>query len=179
MSKKKRIIFTVITIAVILGVGVFWFGSQLWFRGEYGATKREDLEEKFLESFETRDYSAISEAEHGKVIVYLGETGGQGKYAIFLKPFFFDCWFRVDRQTMEAFNHPMLIDDPALGRIYLSLNDREIAKAVVTKDGEETVIEVDPEKPLVVITDYEIDQVTFFTENNQEISEEDFLNTAF
>ena len=179
MSKKKRIIFTIIAIAVILGVNIFWFYSQLWFRGGYGATKREDLEEKFLESFETRDYSAISEAEHGNVIVYLGETGGQGKYVIFQRLFFFDCWFRVDRQTMVSFVQPMMIDDPVLGRIYLSLNDREIAKAVVTKDGEETVIEVDPEKPLVVITDYEIDQVTFFTENNQEISEEDFLDSSY
>lgn len=94
--------------------------------------------------------------------------GGKGNYAIFQKVFLLDRWNRADRQIMENNNHPMLIDEPIWGRIYLSLNDREIAKAIVVKNGEKQEISVDPQKPMVVITDYDIDRITFFTEDNQQ-----------
>lgn len=178
-AKKKKMIFAVASIVVILAIAVFWGYSQAWFQGGYGATGRENLEKYFRESFEESEYTAISHAQKGNTIVYLGETGGTGRYVIFRKMFLLNRWNRIDRQTMESNNHPMLISDPAWGRIYLSLNDREITKAVVIKDGKETEISVDPEKPMVVITDYEIDQITFLTQNDQEISEEDFLNSTF
>lgn len=178
-NKRKGILFAVTAIVVILGINIFWLYSQSWFQGGYGGTRREELTEKFLQSFAERDYNEISVAEHGNVIVYLGEIGGKGNYAIFQKVFLLDRWNRADRQIMENNNHPMLIDEPIWGRIYLSLNDREIAKAIVVKNGEKQEISVDPQKPMVVITDYDIDRITFFTEDNQQISEEDFLNSPF
>ena len=182
LMKKRNIFFAVMSIIVILGINVFWFYSQIWYRGGYGGTRKEELEENFLASFPQQEYEAISYAEHGNTIVYLGETvGGTGNYAIYLKSMFFDRWGRVERQPLSGNTYPniMVMAEPMWGRIYLSLNHRRIVKAVVTEDGVSREITVDPDKPLVVITDYEIDEIYFLTENGKKIRGDCFENSAF
>lgn len=178
--KLGKFILAIIAISIFLGIGLIWLQIEKERIAGFGGTKREDLENVFLDSFPEKQYDSISEAEHGRYVVFLGKANGQGNYAIFEKSLFFDSWTRVDRQVMEYMNHPMMIDAPTWGRIYLSLNDRNIAKAFITKDDSKTEeILVDPNKPLVIITDYEIDKIIFVTENHQEISEKDFLDSPF
>jgi len=111
----------------------------------------------------------------------LGKSGGGGvgNYVVFRKSLFFDRWGVITKGTLEQNNPPTLIEIPMIGRIYLSLNARNIVKAEITKDGETTTVHINPDNPLIVITDYKIDGIVFFTEMGKEISESDFLESEF
>ena len=93
-GKVRSFVFVIIAILILFGVGFIWLEMERM--SGFGGTKREDLENVFLESFPQKDYDSISEAERGRCVVYLGETRGQGNYAIFEKSLLFDSWTRAD-----------------------------------------------------------------------------------
>lgn len=181
MTRTKNRIFIIIIIIAIIVINLFVFYARFWANRGYAETKEEDLQKTFVAKFAEKEYQGISHAKKDSVIVYLGKSGGGGvgNYAVFRKSFLFDRWGMITSGILEQGNHPMLLDEPLMGRIYLSLNARNIVKAEITKDGETTEIDIDPDNPLIVITEHDIDSITFFSESGKEISEEDFLNSEF
>ena len=142
----------------------------------WGNEKRKSGE-KFLETFpESRNFIKISTVENDTTIVYLGITGTCGNYAIFQKSAILNRWFVAETSTIIRAE---LCDSPTWGRVYLAMNKQNIVKAVVEKDGNLSEIEIDPAQPLIVITDYDIDSITFFTESGEALSEKEFLNTVY
>ena len=176
-KKTKNITFIIVLIIVVVVINLFMLYGRLWARGGFGETKKENLAEKFLETFpESRNFIKISTVENDTTIVYLGITGTCGNYAIFQKSAILNRWFVAETSTIIRAE---LCDSPTWGRVYLAMNKHNIVKAVVEKDGNLSEIEIDPAQPLIVITDYDIDSITFFTESGEELSEKEFLNTVY
>lgn len=175
-KKTKNRNFIIVLIIAVVAINLLMLYGRFWARGGFGETKKENLEEKFLEIFPNRGFIKISAAENDTIIVYLGLTGTAGNYAVFQKSAILNRWFVADSSTIIRAE---LCDSPTWGRIYLAMNRQKIVKAVVEKDGNISEIEIDPAKPLIVITDYEIDSISFFTESEEELSEQEFLKTVY
>lgn len=178
MKKRKNAIFIIAFVSVMLVLNLIFIYSRFWAKSGYAKMKEEDLEETFEGIFyrDPREYDDIVHAKNGNLIVYLGKKdgGGWGEYAIFRKVLFLNRWVGITHGSLEYGFKPTLIEIPS-GRVYLSLNAMNIVKAEVVKDGESTMTEVDPDRPLVLIAEPEIEKVTFFSESGKEISEKEFL----
>lgn len=187
MKKRKNILAIIAFVAVLLVLNLIFIYSRLWSRQGYASTREEDLQETFLGAFgggtffEQTEYQDIVHVKEGNVIVYLGtySGGSYGDYVVFHKSLVSDRWWIFTRGSISYHSESVLLDEPLTGRIYLSLNARNIARAEIVKDGETTIVDIDPDRPLIVITDGKNDSVTFFSEREKEISEEDFLTSGY
>lgn len=183
MKKTKNRIFIIVVIVFFLLLNFFLFYARFWARHGYAETKEEKLEETFRARFIEKEYQEIVHVKEGNVIVYLGKAedgagdGMVGNYSIFHKSAIFNRWGEIIYSWLDYNNHPTVVEDPSFGRIYLSLNDQNIIKAEVTENGQTREISIDPDKPLIVITDLQMESITFFTENGKELTEEEFLKS--
>lgn len=184
MKITKNGIFIIVVIAVLILLNFSFFYARFLLKHGMPETKEEKLEETFRARFIEKEYQEIVHEKEGTVIVYLGKAengagdGMVGNYSIFRKSAIFNRWGEIIYGGLDHLNHPTIVEDVSFGRIYLSLNDRKIVKAEITEAGQTREVKVDPDKPLIVMTDLEIDSITFFTESGKELSERDFLKAV-
>lgn len=182
MEKTKNRIFIIAVIVLLLLLNLFLFYARFWARHGFAETKEEKLEATFRARFIEKDYLEIIHVKEGAVIVYLGKAedgagdGIVGNYSIFRKSFLLNSWGEIMYSRLDYNNHPTIVEDPSFGRIYLSLNNQNIVKAEFTEDGQTREINIDPDKPLIVMTKLDIDNITFFTKSGEKLSEQDFLD---
>lgn len=187
MKKTKNTMMIIVFVAVILVLNLIFICSRLGARQGYARNREADLEGAFLSAFgeglffEKTEYQDIVHKKEGNIIVYMGKSSGGsvGNYVVFRKSLLFDRWWTITKGSMMYDTDPVLIDAPMVGRIYLSLNAGNIAQAEIVKDGRTTMVDIDPDRPLIVITDHKMDSITFFTERDREITETDFLKNGF
>ncbi len=181
-KKSKNIIFIIAVVIIILCINLCYFFVRYYRYAQSYPYKGTDLEDVFLEKF-PGDYTEVSQVTQGNICVFLGIYGEREAacYAYYEKAPFFDRW--MDQQNgmlRKESSSAMLRADGFYNsdRIYISLNLENVSKAVVTANGKETVFNMEPEEVFVIITEDEIDDVTFFTEDGVEISEKKFLQAS-
>lgn len=180
MKRKHKIIFfVVIAVVVILCINLLYFFARYYNNAQNYPHKGVDLEETFLKEF-PGNYTEILRVEQDGVTVFLGIYGERESacYAYYEKAPFFDRWMEGQSGMLRQDGSSVMIQTDGFyhsNRIYVSLNLENVSKVVVTVNGKETVLNTEPEKSFVVITDDEIDDITFFTEDGGEISEKKFL----
>jgi hypothetical protein len=179
--KKKNILIIFVAILVIVLLGLFSLFGRLWFRNGYMGLRDTDLEANFYSTFlpqDPADFGDITVIKDDNCVVYLCSNGGH--YCIYNKLPLVNLWTRIDSGSLDQITQYVnkvsgLLD----GCVYLSKNTDGIVEVVTTKNGSTTKYSVDPQKPMAIITEDDLDQITFRTKSGEELSEAYFLETEY
>ena len=169
----KRVLIIVTFIVVLIAFNLYVIHLRMGFK-----LTREELQSNLLQEFKTEkeNYQDIYPIEENRVIVYIGSYGKAGvDYACYVKTPFTDKWRLESRNALRAFDNPSEKYKIAFtGTLYISVNTDNINRAVVTENGEQKEIEIKSKKPFALIVEESAESVTFFTQDGEEISGEEF-----
>lgn len=180
MKKKyKNSIVIAVVVIMILCISLFYFLARYYNNAQHYPYKGVDLEETFLKEF-PGNYSEFLWMKQDNVIVFLGVHGEKegGCYVYYEKAPFSDRWREGRNGVLKKDSPSAMIQADGFydsNRIYVSLNPEKVSKVAAVANEKETVCNTDPEEPFAVIMEGEIDDITFFTEDGREISEDEFL----
>ena len=182
MKKRyKRVLVIGVVVLILACAYPCYFLVWHYVQERHFPYKGVDLEVAFYEEFQGKYSEVLWVREEGLMVFLACLDEGQGtRYVYYEKAPFFDWWVKGEDGLREAGDSSVMLETDGryhANRMYLSLNPQEIGKIVVTTDGGETVLRTNPEEPFIFVTESGFDSIAFFTEDEKEISEEEFLKT--
>ena len=179
-EKRKNRLLAVLIILAMLLVSALFAGMRLKAMG-FGIYETEDLADAFREAVPSGEeaYTDVVVTENGEVAVCVGYYGRRyaARYLCYRKlPVGEDLWFTsMGTEGQLTTGSPDRREAVGETDVFITLNLEQVNRYTVTENGKTREVQANPDEPLAVFVTEDVEDMTFYTENGEEIAKEDMI----